>query len=88
MIRTQFAEQNVEAGGLDPLRGKFIHEAAINLTRPEQAETVTKFSVLNGLDARFFDGDKSQICCDWRGELARRTHAHVVGYAFEPFEKI
>jgi hypothetical protein len=43
---------------------------------------------LDGFDAGFLDGDKSQICCDRRGIMASRANTQVVGHALKPLGKI
>ena len=63
LIRPQLTKQYIETNHRRALGVKFIGNSAINLTRPQQAETVTEFTALDGFDARFFNGDKGQIGC-------------------------
>ena len=85
VVGAQFTEQHVKGDGLGALRGKLLHQPAINVARPVKPVRPPQQAVPESGDAGVVHRDEGEVRGRRRGKILGGADAQVIGDAFEPF---
>ncbi len=89
MIIPDIREYDVHGHGFCALRGQFLDDASVNLARPIEPKMESEREIgVNVIDTGFIDGNKAEIGGDRRLELVGFPDPHVIGHAFDRFQKV
>ena len=88
MVFAQFAEQHVEGDGFYALSGKFVDEAAIDLSRPVQPKVVAHLAAFHGVNGFIVNAGEAEVGGNLGIKMQSGARTPVVGHAFEAFKEI